>query len=170
MSESYKRAVETPDEKMSRELISFIDRGGYSEAELREAYYQLCGVSEQSEVSERLTALREHMDEMTKNRYPLNRLAALVGAMGQYESALPEFEQFVTEMAISEKEKSMLVSIAREVREGTLECHADNTHVATILIRDLKSPAALARILKERLGEIMQGTAGKKLSFWFEEK
>ncbi len=170
MSESYKRITETPDEKMSRELVRLIDAEGYTEEEIREAYYQLCGVSEQVEVSEGVAELRAHMEEMTKAGYPLNRLSAVVAAVGNYESAIPEFERFVADMNVSEKEKSVLLSIVNETRSGKLECHADGVVTAVISIEGMGSPAALARILKGKINEVLKKSAGKKLSFWFEEK
>lgn len=170
MSEAYRKAVETEDEKMAEELIRFIDRERYTAEEYREAYLRLCGGIEGDEIAdERIESLRSKMEEMTKREYPLNRLGKLVTAIEKYEDAALTFEDFVTTVPTSSKEQEVLRSIVTDGRKGRLECLVGDTSIGEIVADEVASPSARATLLQKAIEEMILRANGKPITFWFYE-
>ena len=170
MPEEYKPKIESDDDRLDKAFIDFIGEHNCTAHEIREAYYRLCGVIDNEHTSERVKAIEERMEEMTKARYPLNRFVRFVGAVEKCEDSTKDFDNFVSTLAVSDKEKILLKSIVGENRSGELECRMDDKIIAQIKILNFNSKEVLAIALSEKLKELIQRVGTKNLSFWFEEK
>ena len=170
MAESYKSSDESPDDVMGKKFASFIDEGGYTADEVREAYYRLCGVVEDENSSEQVTTLLNEMERLTRAQFPLNRLILFIRGVEIWEDSVKKFEGYVSTLAISDKEKSILKSIVSESREGDLECHIDGTPVIKMKIVENNSKEGAALALMAKLKEISNKMEKGQLSIWFEEK
>ncbi len=134
MTEAYKSKPESEDDLMDKEFVDLIDEHDYTADEIREAYYRLCGVIDEVEPNERIKNILERMEEMTGAHYPLNRFVRFVTAIESYEDSVQEFENFVSTLVITDKEKLLLKSIVNDNRAGELECHVDDKAIAQIKI------------------------------------
>ncbi len=172
MTEAYKSKPESEDDLMDKAFVGFIDEHNYTADEIREAYYRLCGVIDEGgeEANERIKNIEQRMEEMTVAHYPLNRFVRFVTAIESYEDSVQEFENFVSTLVITDKEKILLKSIVNDNRAGELECHVDDKAIAQIKILETKSKEALASALTEKLKLILREVTQGKVSFWFEEK
>ena len=172
MNEVYK-TPESEDDKLEGLLVNKINQNNWTAAELKEAYYVLCGVSD-SPVSERVEEIKVLMEEMTNKHYPLNRFVNIIDGLGNWEDSDINFSSFVKTLNISQKEKDILESIVRQKRTGELICVVDGDSIATYEIKESTSSRALAYALLNNLSQLLASVneGGKKsdISFWFEEK
>lgn len=119
-SENGRYEQKSDDDRMVEELVNFIEEHSYSKEEIQEAYFRVCGVVDPEKDNERITALHNEMERMTKNRFPLNRFARVVDTYTDIEDNGGRFIEFVQGLPLTEKEKRVLLSIVEKKRNGTL--------------------------------------------------
>ena len=168
MGEEAERAEE---EKMEQQLVALIAEKKYTADQVREAYYQLCGVSERGS-DQAIEALRVEMERLTENRLPLNRIVRLIESRQGAEDAVPKYHQFVDGLKISDNEKRVLRSVVDRTRAGSLVCRVDEGEIGGFDIKtDVSSKENLANEMVMEISRILAGIdPGKKYQFWFEEK
>jgi len=172
MNESYK--PESADERMQNELSELVEKESYTGEEMREAYYQICKVSEVSKSNDRINLLKERMNEMLSQHFPMNRLVSTIEALDEIDNAEDKYKDFVKKLDISNNEKTVLNSIVERKRNGILECHVDDEPVATVEISENMSSRATALMLLYHLSDIINEISEKyslesvKISFWFD--
>lgn len=176
MSEVYNSKTEAEDVKLGKQFLQFLEENIYNSAELREAYFLLCGVDlNGGEATERVSQLKEKMEEMTNLRYPLNRFFRMITELENWENSVQNFDNYLSKLKVSDGEKELLNGIVERQRIGELEIHYDDRIIADLLIAESASKEGLAIALKEQLEEVLSkinlpdNKKGAKLSFWFEE-
>jgi len=174
MSEKIHSKIESEDDKLEGQFVHFVEENSFNAHELREAYLLLCGISE-GVSSERVMQLKVEMEKMTDAHYPLNRFAKMIGVLEEWESSIRIFNDFVSTLDISQKEKDMLISIVDRTRTGVLEVYVNGIPSHTILIESGLSREMAAYALKIRLQELLQqinslDVKPKEISCYFEER
>lgn len=171
MFESYSQ--ESIDDELEEQFRSYVLKEQFTTEEMREAYFKLCGISKETEESERVNQLWERMEELsTQNHFPLNRFVDFVNELQDIEDSAPRYFEFVEHLDISKNEKKLLHSIVEKNRTGTLEFHINEDVAAKIHIKDKKNQQLLAGALLEVLKQIRESMVNdpeSKMSFWFEE-
>jgi hypothetical protein len=111
---------ESVDDRAERLFIDFVKRSGYTGGEMREAYYQLCGVGETEEMSDTVSEILSHMKGMVDAHFPLNRLAILVESKEMFDTIPERVIKLIDTLPVSSNEKKILTSILDRQRSGTL--------------------------------------------------
>jgi len=158
---------------MTEEFARFLKDGKYSSDEIREAYYRLCGVSEnESADAGNMEKIVSMMSEMTDNGYPLNRIADIIGTKQAVERAVPNFYEFLNTLEISDSEKKVLSSIVDKGRSGEIDFFVDSKLFGSLAINIGKVPKEITAIaIKEGITRVLRMVPkGKKYKFSFTEK
>lgn len=165
------KKIENLDDVMSDDFAEFINRPEYTADQVREAYYQLMGVSERNEADPVVTTILVEMQRLERSGFPVNRFAEFIGTLQRLEDAVPVYEHFVTTLPVTENEKRMLVSIVTQDRSGQLEVMVGGRLAAKVQISkeddgpELRA-GELLHILKRIMARVGAGTA---LEFTFVE-
>ena len=152
-------------------FADFVRDGGYSADQVREAYYRLCGVSDEEHGTPEIETLTEKMRELAGEGIPLNWFATYIGLKQEIEDAVPTFHGYVDSLEISDNEKKVLKSIVDNERRGEITCLVDGKLFSELKIENNEgsrgaTATALAEALKEMAGSIPKG---KKYEFTFSE-
>ena len=160
----------SPDDKESRSLALFINEHHLSADQIREAYYRLCGVSEDESEDAGVDMLLERMQKMTDEGYPINRFVSLVEAKQETEDAKETCFSYIETLPVSTNEKSVLRSIIEDLRSGELSLFVGDREYVSITIRtekDSSSEALALRLLEELKKAIAHVGEGKTYEFAF---
>lgn len=159
------------DEKIRKEFVEFIDANEFTSDQMCEAYYQLCGVSENKEQDPAVEKIFKKMNEMVENSFPLDKLAELIGLKQNYENAVPDYYQCIDNLNISYKEKNVLRSIVEKKRSGEIEFFVDDRIIANFKIKRTDTSIEILAIkLKNVIQEIIKrAPQNKKFKFMFTE-
>lgn len=159
-------------EKEEKELKAFVEQGGYTAYQMREAYYRLCGVSDNDDADPAVEAIRSEMQRMVDDHFPLNRLAKLIGSKQDFEDMVPKFYQFIENLEITANEKGVLRSIVDNERAGKIECHVGDKMVGAFEIKESSDQKEqLAAEMTHAITLILVSLdPSDKYEFWFEEK
>lgn len=95
---------ESEEAKLERVLFKSAEDNDWTADEFQEAYYLLCGVVENSD-NDRVLAIFNLMDEMTKQRYPLNRFVKIISSLRDWEDSINRLTCFVDDLGLTQKEK-----------------------------------------------------------------
>ncbi len=138
---------------------------------MREAYHQLCGISENKEQDPAVEKIFKKMNELVENHFTLNQFAELIGLKQNNENAIPDYCQYIDSLNISYKEKSALRSIVEKKRSGEIEFFIDDRIVANFKIKRADTPIErLATDLKSAIQVVIRTIPqGKKFEFVFTE-
>lgn len=126
--------LENISDKEMNDFMIFIDENNYTADQMRDAYYRLNEVNDETEATPEVTAILNRMRKMVGNDFPLNRFAELIGRRQNYEDAVPKYHKFVDELEISDKEKEVLRSIVDRERNGQVICFVEGRIVGEIKI------------------------------------
>jgi hypothetical protein len=125
---------EDSDDRQMADFRDFINKNDYTADQMREAYYQLVGVSDKNGTAPEVNSILGRMREMVEKRFPLNRLAALVEAKQDYEDVIPTFHAYIDTLEISTNEKGVLRSIIDKERSGEVICLVNGDIIGEIKI------------------------------------
>ncbi len=104
--EKTKQDFESEDDKLEAEFVNYIVESNTDGTELREAYYELCGVTEVGKVvSQKVEELKQRMEDMTDSRFPLNRFVKIITGLDKWENSRKDFIEFVNDLNITSNEK-----------------------------------------------------------------
>jgi hypothetical protein len=148
-TEGYISQSESDIQKMESDLVKQIEAQAYSKEEIQEAYFRVCGISDETKNSDRVDTLHSEMEKMTQNRFPLNRFKSLVEGLDVSRVGVESFNSFVSNLPVTEKEKLILRSIVEKRRSGIL----------SILSRDKGTTLMACKISTPDNAE-MEGFAG----------
>jgi len=132
MQESFKK--ESYDRKLEDDLSDFLYKNKYSGLEIRETYYKLFGISDSTKDNKRITNLSKRMEEMSAQSFPINRFVKMIEKQNKFETVVDSYDNYISELNISDREKFILNSIVHKKRSGVLECHIGNVVVEKITI------------------------------------
>lgn len=163
---------ESEEAKLERVLFKSVEDNDWTADELEEAYYLLCGVVENSD-NDRVLAIFNLMNEMTKQRYPLNRFVTIISGLREWEDSVNRFTRFIDDLGLTQREKDLLQSIVDKSRLGTLRCTVDEQTILTIKIDKVVPSIDIANFfhkeLSARLRPILERNRNHRINFWFEE-
>jgi hypothetical protein len=159
------------DDRMQAALAAFIKEEQFTAAQLREAYFRVCGVAEfEARENSKLEELAKRMREMTHDHYPPSRLAEVAYTTWEYEHSTREYREYVDKLPLSSGEKDVLRSIVDKRRSGKIAILVGGREIGTITIdiRDDMPDSVIAVVLLEKLQEAVAhvGT-GKKYEIEF---
>lgn len=158
------------DSKMYKDFIDFIDDGNFKAAQIREAYYQLCGISEDKNQDNDVEKILEKMNEISKDNFPLNRFAEIIASKEKYENSVPEYYQYIDSLKIYDKEKKVLKSIVEQERLGEVSCLVDGNVIAEFKIEKGDDVKSLANEMIFYIDKMIRHVPeGKKYNFSFIE-
>jgi transcriptional regulator CtsR len=170
----YTAEAPSDDEKMLKDLMQYILDQSISSNEIEESYHRLCGIIEDGTATTTVEALTIKMQQMSNAHFPLNRFVDLITDRRSMEQGEEEYKNFVHNLPVSQKEKTMLVSIVDKKRSGTLLLLVAGEHELFCEIK-IDAPEeipsnVLGYILNKKLIEIIERIpSGKSFEFSFEE-
>lgn len=171
MNESYTTKPESYDDKLEKDFINFIQEQDFTADDIQGAYIILLGISESEITDEKQLRLQTKMNEMISDKFPLNRFPQLIGLLDDIEGSAEDFEKFVTDLEISEREKDVLISIVRDRRTGELEFNVEGKSYIKVDITKNYSPDYIAFNLLQKLPEKLKVASNKgELSIQFSEE
>ncbi len=160
---------ETLIEERLKQFSLFVKAGGYTPDQVREAYYQAMGVSDDKNEDETIKTIATEMESMIADRFPVNRFVVFIEKEQEREDAMKAYMTYVENLQLSQKEKNMLLSILKKRRNGELEFLIDGKPSVRVDLEIENAPDTdlaieLLKIFKQCIDKV---PAGEKYEFIF---
>ncbi len=149
-------SIESEDDIQEKGLRRYIDDNNYSAEEIREAYYNFCGIEDETKQDKRIEDLVTEMQKLSDARFPINRFVKIIKLKERWDDSPIQFELFVNSLPISDNEKAILNSIVQKNRTGEIEIHAGGQVITKVLINSNTSTEGVAIALQEKLESIIE--------------
>lgn len=168
--ESYIAHTEMLDNKREDAFVDFLQENKVGVKDLEQAYHKLCGITE--EVSPLADLVYLKMKELADDHFPLTRFVKLIEVLDRAGDAITDLTSFLemSETAITEREKEILLSVVNKKRAREIEYFIDGKEVHSQKILPENSDQEIAsRILGNLAYQLDNLTPGEKLTITFTE-
>lgn len=161
-----------------QEISNYIERYNISSQQLEAAYLLAMGTPEDDPdispmLSEEVRALAKIIDQHTLAGLPLNEIANQISFRRQLETTKNDFQEWLTQLEISENERKLLRSIVEKRRMGTVTFMDKQTGKDIFefkipeLARDSSTPTWMVNF-EHFLKDAIARSTGKGIEIWFE--
>ena len=153
------------------EFNDFAMEMGATSRDIEEAYLYLCKIKEGDPPNQKVKSLREEMEKLSSERFPINRFAEMVRGWRENENGEKLYLEYINTLPLSENEVRALYSIVTKDKEGELQFYVDEKPFMHFDIENMDHRNDKAFLLKGVLERVM-GRAPKngRLTLLFMEK